>query len=250
MSQVIRDQTFGNHARFCWNEKCNYLVSMDRKSCLKCGWSKDGPPGFKKEKFQVEAINVVPGEQVGQMENWKPCPFYEHTHEVSDLGQVRGIERTVPTKGNSTRRIRSRIIKQNAHHKTGVMSVQLSHRGKTISVHRLVALAFHPNPNGHPHINHIDGSRANNAAANLEWCSPSHNQLHAYRTGLQRPKGQKLGEHHRAKKIVVKRLDGTEVGRYDCIMSAAIDMGLRDGSIRRVLRGSRRMYRSMTFHYL
>lgn len=42
-------------------------------------------------------------------------------------------------------------------------------------VHRIVAEAFIPNPEGHPIINHIDENPANNKAANLEWCSYKYN---------------------------------------------------------------------------
>jgi len=55
------------------------------------------------------------------------------------------------------------------------------------SVHRLVALAFVPNPDGKKQVNHIDGVKLNNCADNLEWVSQSENMRHAYALGLQRP---------------------------------------------------------------
>lgn len=57
---------------------------------------------------------------------------------------------------------------------------------KKAFVHRLVALLFHGNPNGLPEVNHIDGNKLNNAAANLEWVDRSGNQRHAHATGLQK----------------------------------------------------------------
>jgi hypothetical protein len=67
-------------------------------------------------------------------------------------------------------------------------------------LHRLVAGAFVANPDGKPHVNHIDGDKANNFAANLEWVTQSENQIHAYRTGLQRgfKKSTPLSDEHRS----------------------------------------------------
>ena len=71
--------------------------------------------------------------------------------------------------------------------KNGYLHVGLSGGGKytTRSVHRLVALAFIPNPFGYKEVNHIDGSKLNNAVSNLEWCSRSHNISETFRLGLK-----------------------------------------------------------------
>lgn len=59
---------------------------------------------------------------------------------------------------------------------------------ETVRVHRLVARAFVPNPNGYPVVNHKDGNKSNNNYTNLEWCSYSYNNKHAYDIGLKKGK--------------------------------------------------------------
>lgn len=55
-----------------------------------------------------------------------------------------------------------------------------------LSIHRLVALHFIPNPYGYDQVNHKDGDKTNNQVDNLEWCSCSQNAQHALKTGLRK----------------------------------------------------------------
>lgn len=82
---------------------------------------------------------------------------------------------------------------------SGYRKVMLRNTGsyKFFLVHRLVGLAFIPNPENKPCVNHIDGDKKNNAASNLEWCTYSENTRHAVRLGLQ--KGMPGMRHPEAK---------------------------------------------------
>lgn len=51
--------------------------------------------------------------------------------------------------------------------------------------HRLVAEYFIPNPDNFPEVNHIDGNKDNCYFENLEWCTRSDNELHAWETDLK-----------------------------------------------------------------
>jgi hypothetical protein len=66
----------------------------------------------------------------------------------------------------------------------GYLIVQVD--SKQLSVHRLVAAHFIPNPYGYLQVNHKDGNKQNNCVENLEWCSSKQNIQHALETGLRK----------------------------------------------------------------
>lgn len=59
---------------------------------------------------------------------------------------------------------------------------------RTFRVHRLVAMAFLPNPQNKKEVNHIDGNKENNSLENLEWSTRQENAQHAVDTGLIKPR--------------------------------------------------------------
>jgi len=67
-----------------------------------------------------------------------------------------------------------------------VHSLSKRSKVKEVSLHRLIAEAFIPNTENKPEVNHIDGDTLNNSIYNLEWCTKSENQKHAFSLGLNR----------------------------------------------------------------
>ena len=90
----------------------------------------------------------------------------------------------------------------------GYVRVKITFDGRKdnrlVSIHRLVANAFIPNPDHKPDVNHIDGNKSNNDVSNLEWCTKSENIQHAMRTGLKPPV---YGEHHGMSKLTQERAE-------------------------------------------
>lgn len=116
------------------------------------------------------------------LEKWAQIEGYEGFYEVSNLGNVRSMERTVPRlregKIQQLRRA-SRPLKPSLNHK-GYPEVTLTKGAvrNSFRVHRLVATAFCPGP-VLEQVNHINSIRTDNRAENLEWCTGIQNVAHA-----------------------------------------------------------------------
>ena len=113
------------------------------------------------------------------MENneiWKPIKGYEGNYEVSNIGNVRSIDRIVKySNGREYHKKGQRLIPTD--NGKGYLIVGL--KNKNHYVHRLVADTFIEHPNGKDFVNHIDYNRKNNTVENLEWCTVSENIKHS-----------------------------------------------------------------------
>lgn len=102
-------------------------------------------------------------------EEWRDVPGYVGRYQVSDQGRVR----------STGVRIAGRVLRAATRKRDGYQCLALHKDGlqKTVKVHRLVALAFLPNPLNLPAVDHRDGIRHNNIRTNLRWASTSRNSL-------------------------------------------------------------------------
>lgn len=113
-----------------------------------------------------------------QKEVWKDIKDFEGLYQVSNLGNIKRLERDI---------IDFRGVKQ--HFKESILSPSINKYGylqttlrknrtkHTVKVHKLVALMFVDNPNNYVIIDHIDGNKTNNVAKNLRWVTNSENVL-------------------------------------------------------------------------
>jgi hypothetical protein len=108
-------------------------------------------------------------------EEWKPIVGYEGLYEVSSMGRVKSLKRTITTKDGRTREVEEKLLAQGLS--GGYLYVTLSDHGKwrAFPVHRLVATAFIPNPENLRDVNHKDEVKTNNSVDNLEWMSHKDN---------------------------------------------------------------------------
>jgi len=134
-----------------------------------------------------------------EAEEWKDTFIYPDSYEVSNKGRVRSKDREIinPSTNTGTQKRKGKILKQTISTK-GYPQVGLSANGKriTINVHKLVAVAFLPDPGPIPEgekyweVNHKFGDKLNPDVANLEWETGDGNRKHAVEYGLR---GSKYG---------------------------------------------------------
>lgn len=161
-------------------------------------------------------------------ETWKDIPGYEGLYQASTLGKI---------SNSRGRTLKENLIKKGYYH----ITLYKSGIPKTFKLHRLIAFTHIYNPNNFAQINHINGVKTDNYIENLEWCDHSHNQLHAYKTGLNKARrgvashrfGKTRGLSNRAKLVL-----DTQTGIfYDCAKDAADAKGFSYMQIKYRLQG-------------
>ena len=175
------------------------------------------------------------------IEVWKNIQGYEELYQVSNLGRVRSLDKKVKCRGGKYRLMKGQIIRP-IHSGANYSAVNLykNKHHHMQYVHRLVAEAFIPNPNGHLEINHKDENKGNNNVSNLEWCNRTYNNnygTHNARTSETRKSNSRYARQSikngqkQSKPVIQLTLEGKVIAEYSSTAEAGRQNGFKKCAI-------------------
>lgn len=171
-------------------------------------------------------------------ELWKSIVGYEGLYEVSNLGRVMSL--------NYNGTGRTQVMKP-SNDKDGYLQVKLCKDGKIkrFFVHRLVAMAFIPNPNNLPQVNHINEMKDDNRVENLEWCDSKYNTN--YGTAIKR-RAEKQTNGKKSKPVMQYTLDGEFIREWPSVMECQRN-GFCLSSVSACCRGINKQHKGYIWRY-
>lgn len=134
------------------------------------------------------------------MSVWKDVPGYEGLYLVSDEGEIYSTPKERKTnKGTYWQDGKKLKPWERGNGDVKYQLVKLCKDGvqRTMSLHRIVALAFVDNPDGFDVVNYKDRNTRNNRAENLEWCDQQYNNEYSHNKRVEQltSEGEKLAEY-------------------------------------------------------
>ena len=185
-------------------------------------------------------------------EIWKDIEGYERLYQISNLGNVKSLDRYIINKNGDKQYFPGKYLTQGISDNYLKVTLSKSNKQRTFRVHILVARAFIPNPENKPEVNHMDGNKQNNRVDNLEWNTRSENELHAYKNGLAKPSNKqkqavaKYAKENYSKKVVQYSLNGEFIKEWNSMHDVWRELGIRPSYICRCCKG----LRNQTYGYI
>lgn len=178
-------------------------------------------------------------------EDWKDIAGYEGRYQVSNFGNVKSLN------WRGTGIAKNLYLKKS---NKGYLHVELSDgkSKKSITVHRLVANAFIPNPNNYNEINHKDENTLNNCVDNLEWCTHKYNVscyfLKHPDHALNRKHTEKYGKRINLRVLQFEK-NGKFIREWPNSRTAFLETGMSDWGISECCRGNRKSANGYIWRY-
>lgn len=187
-------------------------------------------------------------------EIWKPVKDYEGLYEVSSMGRVKSL--------NYRRTGKEKVLKGKLNN-SGYLKVTLCKEGKAKEyfIHRLVAIAFIPNPDNLPCIDHINTIKTKNEVVNLRWVTYKENndnpltkkksiENHADMSGSNNPFYGKYGKDFpTSRKVIQLTLEGELVKIWDCILDTKRQGGFSHDCVSACCKGKQKTHKGYKWMY-
>ena len=189
-------------------------------------------------------------------EEWRPVVGWEEYYMVSSYGRVATLQRAYVSSDGQHRITKNRIRKATVYNMGytcyAMLTFNKDDHHYRMQVHRMVAMAFIPNPNNYPCVDHIDTNGLNNRVENLRWCTHKmnmHNPItfERYLKARQASKGKPLLKN--AKALVQLDLEGNYIKTYQSFRDAESE-GFFSNHTWNVCRGKKSQYKGYKWMYL
>ena len=191
------------------------------------------------------------------MEIWKDIDNFIGKYQISNYGRVKSLNYW----GGKKEGIMKPVPDKNGYLCVGLKNSDDGRKEICLKIHRLVAIAFIPNPQNLPQVNHKDEDRTNNCVENLEWCDVRYNLNYGSHNEKLRKSltGRKLTEEHKrkisagattCKRVAVFTKDGVKLQEFRSATHTAKFVGGNRTNVVANCRGKINTYKGYVFRYL